>query len=167
MTKDELDHIAALYEASTKGDWIADSQDYPNEIKSSKQHQGFVEVYNTGDAELIVAMHNALPELIALARAGIAAERKLTLYEVTNGYIGESYVRVYVWAISEAQALELAQQSFKSAHPNNRSDYSEDLTAKLLFKSDSAPFATRPSDDGWRDRDDDSETANGGGGTRG
>lgn len=79
-------------------------------------------------------------------------DRIAALYEVTNGYIGESYVRVYVWAISEAQALELAQQSFKSAHPNNRSDYSEDLTAKLLFKSDSAPFATRPSDDGWRDR---------------
>ena len=33
-------------------------------------------------------------------------------YEVINGWMGESYTRVYVWAPDEATAIALAQASY-------------------------------------------------------
>lgn len=53
----------------------------------------------------------------------------MKLYEVTNGWLGESHVRLYAWAESEEQALEMA--------------------AEVLFDASEMPFATKPSDGGW------------------
>ena len=38
----------------------------------------------------------------------------MKLFEITNGWMGESYVRVYVIAESEAQALALAREKYKA-----------------------------------------------------
>jgi len=69
----------------------------------------------------------------------------MNLYEITNGYTGESYVRVYAWASSEKRALELAKESFGIA---NRLK-TKDLEIKLLFSASYPEFCTRPSDDGF------------------
>lgn len=74
----------------------------------------------------------------------------MNLYEVTNGWTGESYVRCYVWAEDEAAALELAGQSFRQhrqakEHPS----VYEDLQIEKLFSADDPPFATAVSDSGW------------------
>jgi len=37
----------------------------------------------------------------------------MKLYEITNGYTGYSYVRVYVVADNEKKAIELAREKFK------------------------------------------------------
>ena len=82
------------------------------------------------------------------------------LFEVTNGYIGESYVRVYVWAADEASARALAETSYRTEDeqrlPYNR--YGEkcwtDLKCQKLMSSDDMPFATVPSDSGWLANDE-------------
>lgn len=63
----------------------------------------------------------------------------MTLFEITNGYIGESYVRAYAWAGSEADALRMC------AAKNGPGDY----TARGLFELGAAPFCTSLIDDGW------------------
>lgn len=73
----------------------------------------------------------------------------MNLYEVRNGYIGESYVRVYIWCRSEAEAVEMARSQFAAERTYlDEPEYSERLTAHLLFSSDAAPFVTEPSDSG-------------------
>lgn len=71
----------------------------------------------------------------------------MTLFEITNNYVGESYVRVYAWAETEAQALDMARQRFRTDHVSP--GYSRNLTIKALFNADDAPFVTSPSDTGW------------------
>lgn len=75
----------------------------------------------------------------------------MNYYEVTNGYTGESYVRVYVWCADEETALRMAAESFRAHRATEvvrrrGDDYWTNLTVKLLFSSDAAPFATEPSD---------------------
>jgi hypothetical protein len=60
-----------------------------------------------------------------------------TLWECTNGFIGESYVRCYVWAPDEQTALSML--------PGPK----EILKARKLFSADAAPFRTQWSDEGW------------------
>ncbi len=36
------------------------------------------------------------------------------LYDVTNGWTGESSTRVYVWAPDEARALDLARAAYEA-----------------------------------------------------
>lgn len=76
----------------------------------------------------------------------------MNLYEVTNGYIGESYVRVYAWAASEMQAEEMARAIFKADEEkkhNPRPHVWEQLHVELLFSGDADAFVTNPSDAGW------------------
>lgn len=74
----------------------------------------------------------------------------MTLYELTNGYIGESYVRVYAWAHSAEEAITLARPKFEARGKRERhDDYAANLTATVLFSADDAPFATEASDEGW------------------
>lgn len=78
----------------------------------------------------------------------------MKLFEITNGYIGESYVRCYAWAESTEQALALAREQFRAEEEGRkygvpRTEYWERLEIVELFDSSTAPFATRPSDDGW------------------
>lgn len=70
------------------------------------------------------------------------------LYEIVNGSIGFSYVRVYVWADNEGQALKLAQSRFQEKYPND-SERWENLEIQFLFKADSQDFVTSPSDEGF------------------
>lgn len=56
----------------------------------------------------------------------------MNLYRVTNGYIGESYVRVLIIAKNEERALELAKEKFKSESDNYGEAYYSNLKAELL-----------------------------------
>lgn len=83
----------------------------------------------------------------------------MNLYEVVNGYIGQSYVRVYVCAKSEPRALELAQDTFKrysdklvqdiGKNAGYEKQYWTNLRAKPLFLGSNIEFVTEPSDCGW------------------
>ena len=68
----------------------------------------------------------------------------MTLYEVTNGSCGESYVRVYVWCDSEEKALSMARRAFTTGGKDFKR-----LSAHALLSEYDAPFATNPSDSGW------------------
>ena len=65
----------------------------------------------------------------------------MNFYEITNGAVGESYVRVYAWAMTKERALELAIESFGSNKKR--------LEVKLLFSASFTEFCTRPSDEGF------------------
>jgi hypothetical protein len=69
----------------------------------------------------------------------------MNLYEIINSDMGESYVRVYVWAEDEEQAYSLARAKF------NEKGYkiSTPLSIKFLFSQDEKPFSTIPSDTGF------------------
>lgn len=69
----------------------------------------------------------------------------MNLYEIANGWIGESYVRTYVWAHDEAEARILAAEAFESRQEGS----SEDMRVTFCFSSDAQPFASVPSDSGW------------------
>ena len=69
-----------------------------------------------------------------------------SLYEFTTTWTGESYVRVYVWADSEGEAMKLAFVAFREENPK----YVEGgLTSHKLFSADAESFATKPSDSGF------------------
>jgi hypothetical protein len=70
------------------------------------------------------------------------ANNMLTLFEITNGWMGESYCRSYVWAEDEAAAFAL----FETMYPG---DESNSMTIQPLFRADAAPFCTKLSDSGW------------------
>ena len=75
------------------------------------------------------------------------------LYCVSNGYYGESYVRVYVWANDGGEAIELAQAALKKddSYSAVDADYHDimKLQVKFLFSADSPSFCTMPSDSGF------------------
>jgi len=92
------------------------------------------------------------------------------LFEVYNGWMGESVVRVLVVADSEAQALNIAREKYKQvAEAEDRKElrrletlcaelqakgkqqlygerYYNDLSAKVIFDDLTAPACTEPSD---------------------
>jgi hypothetical protein len=88
----------------------------------------------------------------------------LHLYEVINGWTGESYTRVYVWAADEAMAIDLARASYhaeaaasqaKALGSESSGDayppaYWMDLRIRHLFSAADPPFATQPSNSGWK-----------------
>lgn len=71
----------------------------------------------------------------------------MKLYEVTNGYQGESYVRCLVIAENVEQALELARPKFEAAGRHRHdSDYWTELTAELFCDDTAKPWAGSASD---------------------
>lgn len=64
----------------------------------------------------------------------------MKLYEATNGMIGCSYVRCYVWANNKEEARQMATELFSEPRK---------VKIEFLFKNDSPPFCTKPSDEGW------------------
>lgn len=56
----------------------------------------------------------------------------MNLYRVTNGYMGESYVRVLIIARNEERALELGKEKFKSESEHYGQAYYSNLEAELL-----------------------------------
>ena len=77
----------------------------------------------------------------------------MKLYEVTNGYCGNSYIRCYVWAETETNAREAATLQYKKAYQKalgkTNEDAWPDLELEYLFDDQSEPFVTEISDDGW------------------
>lgn len=77
----------------------------------------------------------------------------MKLYEVRNGFTGESYVRVYVWAPDEQMAREMASEAFRKESDKRSSPYSEsywtNLEVEELFSASRLRFVTKPSDAGW------------------
>lgn len=84
----------------------------------------------------------------------------MNLYEVTNGYNGNSYIRCYAWAKDENQALELARKSFKKeaeVEPTLQfpslfrfsPPYWKRLRIRLLFSQENSPFVSEPCDGGF------------------
>ena len=73
----------------------------------------------------------------------------MNLYEVTNDHTANSYVRAYVWAANESDALKLAYEAFR-AHMNGYNEQSWlQIKCKRLFQDTDAPFCTIPDGDGW------------------
>lgn len=83
----------------------------------------------------------------------------MILYEITNRFIGESYVRVYVWAQSEDRAKALAIEAFKKDAESRGSDLYECeqrcvvKTCRVLFAAWEPEFFSIPSDSGFNDGD--------------
>ena len=68
------------------------------------------------------------------------------LYEITNGWTGCSYVRLYVWADDPAEAHELAWEKYQEQYPDSEI---EKLQMVKLFDSNRESFATEPNDEGF------------------
>lgn len=64
----------------------------------------------------------------------------MKLFEIITNFMGESYVRSYVWCETESQASEM----FLS---QNKQYTIKEIV--LLFDSSSAPFVTDPDDSGF------------------
>ena len=71
----------------------------------------------------------------------------MRLYEITTGLWGESYVRLYAWASSSADANVLARDALARAGRPRR--ISAALRIEELFNDAAAPFCTLPDDAGW------------------
>ncbi len=71
-----------------------------------------------------------------------------SLYECTNGWCGEAYLRVYVWAPDDETAVRMAKEAFIAKSEKYRDN---EVVARLLFRADAEPFATVPDDAGWPD----------------
>ena len=68
----------------------------------------------------------------------------MILYECTNGQVGESYVRVYVWARNDTVAEELAKLKFKTCNYA-----SSKVEVRYLFSNLAESFISEPSDSGF------------------
>lgn len=74
----------------------------------------------------------------------------MNLYEITNGWMGCSYVRQYAWAESEQQAKELAYAAQTNGPRAPKQPVSQsELKVRLLMAGAAEPFATAPDDEGW------------------
>ncbi|MHC1683703.1 MAG: hypothetical protein AB6733_12215 [Clostridiaceae bacterium] len=80
-------------------------------------------------------------------------EKIMKLYEVKNGYIGESCVKVFVIAESEERAQQLAYKRYKKhAEEKNKyfkvysQSYFTNLTAECLCEDVRKEWATEPRD---------------------
>lgn len=72
----------------------------------------------------------------------------MKLYEATNGYTGNSYVRCYVWANDEQEGRELAEESFKNDAGIHGESYWKEIDLLLIVDTDehTEPFYTDPED---------------------
>ena len=74
----------------------------------------------------------------------------MNLYEIENGWCGESYERCYAWTNDEKEALKLAKMSFhKECHPDRREDGIANLKIRFLFEGKDKSLVSRWSDNGF------------------
>jgi len=66
----------------------------------------------------------------------------MKMYEVCNGFMGYSYVRVYVLAENKEQALELAKETFEKDKEGNPEGWSHRLEALLICEDASKPWCS-------------------------
>jgi len=85
--------------------------------------------------------------------SSIKREKSMKLYEVTNGYCGESNVKVFVIAESEERAKQLAYKRYKKdAEEKNeyfvvyKESYYTNLTAECLCEDVTKEWSTEPRD---------------------
>ena len=75
---------------------------------------------------------------------------ELKFFEATNGFNGYSYVRCFVWANDENEALELAEEAFKETEEatTHGESYWKNIELTLLVdaEKDKEPFCTEPTD---------------------
>jgi hypothetical protein len=64
----------------------------------------------------------------------------MSLYEIQTGYVGESFVRCYIWTYSEPEALIM----FKTKYSDQKVKQ-----IKRLFSAGAEPFVTDLSDSGF------------------
>ncbi len=72
------------------------------------------------------------------------------LYEIWSGWTGEAFERVYAWASCETEAIAMAMEKFKLAHPRREIK----AQARLKFTDNSPPFCSEVSDSGFELSDD-------------
>ena len=73
----------------------------------------------------------------------------MKLYEVTNGYIGSSYMRVLVIAKDEERAVELAREKYKKEVDKfsfYNESYYKNLEANCLCENISKEWASEAQD---------------------
>lgn len=73
----------------------------------------------------------------------------MKLWEVYNGWQGESYVKVFVIAETEGEALKLAESSYRRQAESDDykdPDYFSKLKAKILCENVSKNWASIPRD---------------------
>lgn len=73
----------------------------------------------------------------------------MKLFEITNGAIGESYVRCYAWASTVEEALTLARLAYQKKY--QYMGELSDLQVDELFDGSMPAFCTMPNDAGWRE----------------
>lgn len=69
----------------------------------------------------------------------------MQLYEATNGFMGESYVRCLVWANNEQEATEIARKAFKEDGERSYPErYWTNIELELIVDAevDKEPFCT-------------------------
>lgn len=97
------------------------------------------------------------PEMVAKLAETRTAEfdttNVLTLFEVTYGLCGESYLRSYAWARTAEYAEKLALRQFVMWGMQHGGIRWKDVKTRALFSADSPQFATMPSDSGFDDAD--------------
>lgn len=70
----------------------------------------------------------------------------MKLFEVTNGGVGESYVKVYTIAIDESAAIEQATVEYKKEYKDNVRGW-ESLAAEVLCNDTSVAWVSEVRDD--------------------
>lgn len=68
-----------------------------------------------------------------------------SLFVISNGYTGFSYVRVYAWVDNPRQALKLAKKQYDKQQETPITD----LQIKRLFTASAETFVTEPSSEGF------------------
>lgn len=73
----------------------------------------------------------------------------MRVYEVTNGYVGNSYTRVYVIAENEDRAKEIAKERYKKVAKENdyRNDYFENLKEECICEDTTKEWCSEMYDD--------------------
>ena len=69
----------------------------------------------------------------------------MKLFEVTNGYTGESYVKVFVIATNEFDAIEQAREAYKKDNSSNENAWSN-LSAEVLCEDTSKVWVSEVRD---------------------
>lgn len=96
------------------------------------------------------ALMNKQRDVISELRATVKrlSGTAMQLYEVTNGMVGCSYTRVYVWEVNCLMAKRRALHVFQLAGQMLATDQDR-MRVTMLFDMEAEPFCTKPSSEGW------------------
>lgn len=118
MTRQQLDNLEKLAEKATKGVWhVMETLAGFHEVALEETGEDYanwptlLRGVRKQDAELIVALVNAFPDLLALARKGLAAEELVKAVEkgkptLKRGTVGDFWAAIGLSNIALNKALE-------------------------------------------------------------